>query len=205
MSQAKHVLFLVDACYGGVAAIGSRGLDADTTPNYIEKITNNNARQIISAGGRGEKVIEKAEWGHSAFTLNLSRGLKDKNADLNGDGYITGTELGLFLSEKVTIDSDSQQTPQFGRLDSQEGEFVFIVNYNIEEVKEVQIIEKSSEIDYDLLSSKIAEKLQDGNEDDVVHPEHDLHQRQRQETDAGFSGPGNLPHSLSLRKRPSVE
>ena len=159
MSRAKHVLFLVDACYGGVAAIGSRGLDVDTTPNYIEKITNNNARQIISAGGRGEKVIEKAEWGHSAFTLNLSRGLKDKNADLNGDGYITGTELGVFLNEKVTIDSDGQQTPKFGRLDSQEGEFVFIVNYNIAEVKEVQIIEKSSEINYDLLSSKIAEKL----------------------------------------------
>jgi hypothetical protein len=167
MSQAKHVLFLVDACYGGVATIGSRGLDADSTPNYIEKITNNNARQIISAGGRGEKVIEKAEWGHSAFTLNLSRGLKDKNADLNGDGYITGTELGLFLNEKVTIDSDNQQTPQFGRLDSQEGEFVFIVNYNIEEVKEVTIIEESSEIDYDLLSSKIAEQLQNSNVDDM--------------------------------------
>ena len=27
MSKAKHMLFLVDACYGGLAAVGSRGLE----------------------------------------------------------------------------------------------------------------------------------------------------------------------------------
>ena len=126
MSKAKHLLYLIDACYGGIAAIGSRGLDINTTPNYIEKITKNKARQVITAGGRGEKVIEKAEWGHSAFTLNLNRGLKDGNADLNGDDVITANELALFLSEKVTIDSDNQQTPQYGRMTTQEGEFIFI-------------------------------------------------------------------------------
>ena len=104
MSKAKHILYLVDACYGGIAAVGSRGFDPLDTPNYIEKITQNKARQIITAGGRGEKVIEKSEWGHSAFTLNLNRGLKDGNADMNGDQVITANELGLFLSEKVTVD-----------------------------------------------------------------------------------------------------
>ena len=126
MSKAKHILYLVDACYGGIAAVGSRGLDSKSTPNYIKKITSNKARQIITAGGRGEEVIEKSEWGHSAFTLNLSRGLKDGNADLNGDDVITANELGLFLNEKVTIDSDNQQTPQYGRMTTQEGEFIFI-------------------------------------------------------------------------------
>ena len=126
MSKAKHILYLVDACYGGIAAIGARGLDADNTPNYIEKISQNKSRQIITAGGRGEQVIEKSEWGHSAFTMNLKRGLKDGNADLNGDDFITARELGMFLSEKVTIDSENQQTPQYGRMTSQEGEFIFI-------------------------------------------------------------------------------
>jgi len=68
MSKAKHTLYLVDACYGGIAAVGSRGLDASSTPNYIDKITKNRAVQIITAGGRGEQVIEKPKWGHSAFT-----------------------------------------------------------------------------------------------------------------------------------------
>ena len=61
---------------------------------------------MITAGGRGEKVMEKAEWGHSAFTLNLLRGLVDGDADLIADGYITANELGTFLREKVTINSE---------------------------------------------------------------------------------------------------
>ena len=61
-SEAKHILYLIDACYGGIASIGSRGLDAESTPNYLNKITQYKSRQIISAGGRGEQVIEKSEW-----------------------------------------------------------------------------------------------------------------------------------------------
>ena len=125
MSNAKHILFLVDACYGGLAATNTRGLSS-STPGFLEKITRYKSRQIITAGGRGEKVIEKAEWGHSAFTLNLLRGLKEWMADINMDGIITGEELGLFLKKKVTIDSDNQQTPQSRRFTSHEGEFVFI-------------------------------------------------------------------------------
>ena len=142
ISRAKHMLYLVDACYGGIAAIGSRGLDSKRTPNYIDKITKDKSRQVITAGGRGEQVIEKPEWGHSAFTLNLKRGLQDSRADYNSDGYITANELGLFLRENVTIDSENQQTPQYGRMTSQEGEFVFINNktkiVKDNEIKEVQ-------------------------------------------------------------------
>ena len=142
ISRAKHMLYLVDACYGGIAAVGSRGLDSKRTPNYIDKITKDKSRQVITAGGRGEQVIEKPEWGHSAFTLNLKRGLQDSRADYNSDGYITANELGLFLREKVTIDSENQQTPQYGRMTSQEGEFVFINNktkiVKDNEIKEVQ-------------------------------------------------------------------
>lgn len=126
MSKAKHMLYLVDACYGGIAAVGSRGLSIDT-PNYLNKIVKDKARQIITAGGKGEQVIEKSEWGHSAFTLNIKRGLQEGRADYNSDGIITANELGMFLSEKVTIDSENQQTPQFGRMTSQEGEFIFSI------------------------------------------------------------------------------
>ena len=124
LSQAKHILYLVDACYGGLAATNTRGLEA-STPGFIDKITRDKSRQIITAGGRGEKVIEKAEWGHSAFTLNILRGLKDWMADINTDGIITAEELGLFLKNRVTKDSENLQTPQVRRFTSHEGEFVF--------------------------------------------------------------------------------
>ena len=135
MSKAKHMLFLIDACYGGLAASGTRGL-SPVSKNYINKIVAEKSRQIITAGGKDEQVIEKSEWGHSAFTMNLLRALDKGTADVNDDGFITADELGLFLKEKVTEDSDFQQTPQSRRFTSQEGEFVFIIddvniNYNV--------------------------------------------------------------------------
>ena len=160
MSQSKHMLFLIDACYGGLAATGARGLSS-TSPNFIKKITNDKSRQIITAGGRGEQVIEKAEWGHSAFTMNLIRALKNGKADYNDDGYITADELGLFLKEKVTIDSDNMQTPQSRRFTSQEGEFIFISNADkVILQNNEKVIFKEAPIDYDMLAEKIAKKLQ---------------------------------------------
>jgi len=150
MSESKHMLFLIDACYGGLSAVGARGLNVNTTPNYINKITEDKGRTIITAGGRDEEVLEKREWGHSAFTMNLIRGLKEGKADYNEDGYITANELGVFLKEKVTIDSKAQHTPWIGRMTSQDGEFVFVYSENT-----VVIQDKSTDEKLDLLLSKM--------------------------------------------------
>jgi hypothetical protein len=56
--------------------------------------------------------------------------------------------LGLFLKKKVTIDSDNQQTPQYGRMTSQEGEFVFMYSENT-----VVIQDKTTDAKLDLLLS----------------------------------------------------
>ena len=166
MSQAKHMLYLVDACYGGIAAVGSRGLEPAKTPDFIKKVTKFQSRQVITAGGRGEKVIEKSEWGHSAFTLNLLHGLKDGAADYNADGYITANELGMFLSDKVSTDSDNQQTPQYGRMTSQEGEFIFVYSENT-------VINQNSKIEsqddkLDILIAKL-DKLESQNKNVEVN------------------------------------
>ena len=59
-SKAKHMLFLVDACYGGLAAMNTRSLSS-TSPNYLDNITEDISRQIITAGGKEEQVVEKDE------------------------------------------------------------------------------------------------------------------------------------------------
>ena len=43
----------------------------------------------------------------------------------DGDGFITANELAVYLKKRVTIDSESQQTPQIQRYGSDEGEFIF--------------------------------------------------------------------------------
>ena len=159
LSKAKHILYLVDACYGGLAASNTKSLDI-SIPGFLDKITRDKSRQIITAGGRGEKVIEKAEWGHSAFTLNILRGLNDWMADANTDGIITAEELSLFLRNRVTQDSENQQTPQSGRFTSHEGEFVFIGNADKIIIPNNEVVNASeTNIDYDMLAKKIAKEL----------------------------------------------
>ena len=125
MSAAKHILYLVDACYGGLT-LATRGLSKEQTPEYLRKMTKEKGRQVITAGGKDEKVMEKAEWGHSAFTKNLISGLENELADANDDGIISGEELGGFIRSGVAIDTKGQHTPQKGRIGSDVGEFVFI-------------------------------------------------------------------------------
>ena len=93
---------------------------------YLKKMTREKGRQVITAGGKDEKVTERPEWGHSAFTKNLLAGLKDGLADENLDDIITADELGLFIKNRVMIDSEGAHTPQRGRIGSEEGEFVLI-------------------------------------------------------------------------------
>ena len=142
-SKAKHILYLIDACYGGIAAIGTRGLDAQVTPDYLQKITKFKSRQIITAGGRNEQVIEKSEWGHSAFTKNLLSGLRDSKADTDSDDIITAQELGTYLRKQVTIDSENQQTPVKRRFGNDEGEFIFYKQQENDDLEEDSVIIES--------------------------------------------------------------
>ena len=124
MSYAKHILYLVDACYGGLALAATRGLKK-SVPNYLNKITREKGRQIITAGGKDEQVLERSEWGHSAFTKNLLVGLGQNSADIDADGVITADELGGFLAERVYSETDGYHTPQSGRIGTEMGEFIF--------------------------------------------------------------------------------
>ena len=145
MSKAKHMMFLVDACYGGLAAQNTRSLQNSDVPNFIEKISNDFSRQIITAGGKSEEVLEKDDWEHSAFTKNILSGLKQKRADLNLDGIITGSEIGMYLKENVSLDTDNFQTPQVRRFTSHEGEIIFIPKSDetkIEEPKSLSVEEQ---------------------------------------------------------------
>ena len=50
---AKHILFLMDACYSGLAFARSAPISSQM-PDYLNNITSARARQIITAGGAGE-------------------------------------------------------------------------------------------------------------------------------------------------------
>ncbi|MFZ6646608.1 polysaccharide deacetylase family protein [Undibacterium sp. TJN25] len=116
--NAKHILFVMDACYSGLGLTRGGG-----SANFLRENAKRMGRQMLTAGGADQMVADGGPNGHSIFTWTLLQALSGK-ADLNGDGMITATELAAYIAPAVS--SVSQQTPAFGSLPGSEGgEFVF--------------------------------------------------------------------------------
>ena len=116
--EARHVLFLFDSCFSGTVF---KQKSLPPVPPRISMLTAKPVRQFITAGSAGETVPA-----NSVFTPAFIDGLEHGLADLDHDGYITGTELGVYLQGKVP--RHVRQTPQFGKINDYElslGDFVF--------------------------------------------------------------------------------
>jgi formylglycine-generating enzyme required for sulfatase activity len=119
--RAKHVLFVMDACFSGFSL--TRDLTPrSTTDAYLASAMKEPVVQVLTAGRKGERAIE--EGGHGLFTRRFLDGLRGL-ADPDGRGIITAGQLGAWLEPRVTRDSDGRMHPQSGRLDG-EGQFVFL-------------------------------------------------------------------------------
>jgi len=119
--EAKHALFLFDSCFSGTI-FKQRALPK--APAHITAMTTRPVRQFITAGSAGETVPAK-----SVFTPAFVDALKYGLADLNNDGYISGTELGLYLQQ--TVPQHSDQTPQYGKIsdyDLSRGDFILLAH-----------------------------------------------------------------------------
>jgi peptidoglycan/xylan/chitin deacetylase (PgdA/CDA1 family)/TolA-binding protein len=156
---AKHVLFVTDACYSGVA-LTRGGASGTGGQAYLREVTRRSVRQMLTAGGADEEVADGGPQGHSIFTWALMQGL-DGQADLSGDGYITATELAAYVGP--TVSSLSRQTPAFGNLvGSEGGEFLFELKHDNEFLNELtdQLDEEAIRLNGELarVRAQIAEK-----------------------------------------------
>jgi hypothetical protein len=124
--KAKHLFFIMDACYGGLIFARAQPLSPSAL-DYLEVISTRRARKALTAGGRDQTVLDTGPGGHSVFTYYLIDGLKNRTADLNGDGIITSGELNEYVAPRVTAESNRSQTPEYGILaGDMGGDFVFI-------------------------------------------------------------------------------
>ena len=117
--DAKHALFLFDSCFSGTVF---KTKSLPTVPPAITRATQLKVRQYITAGDAGQEVPAK-----STFTPMFVDALNYRKGDLNKDGYITGAELGLHLSQELPNYIDNQN-PQYGKIRDyslSQGDFVF--------------------------------------------------------------------------------
>lgn len=116
----KHVLYVFDSCFSGsIFALQQRA-----APKNISEKTAKKVRQFITAGGKDETVPDE-----SVFKQVLLAALEG-DGDLTEDGYITGTELGMYLRNNVINYSNGTQHPQAGKIKDpklDKGDFVFVL------------------------------------------------------------------------------
>lgn len=120
--RAKHVFYLLDACYSGLA-VSRAGVEP--TP-YETTMLTNRARMALTAGTAREAVSDKGPGGHSPFTWYVLQGLRGEAAQKES-GVVTGSDLILYVKNEVGRHFGEQQTPDFGKLPGHEsgGDFIF--------------------------------------------------------------------------------
>ena len=120
-SAAKHILVAADACYSGLLA-QSRGGRERISEESLAQLAATRARQVMTAGQKGQVSFELAQVGHGAFTGKLLERLKARAAE---DDVFTAAELHADVQIAVSNLSKGRQQPIIGSYET-EGQFLFI-------------------------------------------------------------------------------
>lgn len=120
--RAKHILFVMDACYGGLAV--NRHLKPGSS-RFLKDMYQRFSRQVITAGKANEVVSDSGGPlpNHSVFTGHFIEGIQGKAA--NEHGIITASGLMAYVYSKVANDINSEQTPHYGQFDG-DGDFIIV-------------------------------------------------------------------------------
>ena len=120
LAKSKHTLAVFDSCFAGTIFSTSRS----RPPAAITRLTTFPVRQFLTSGDSDQTVSDDGR-----FRKLFLRAIDGEDeADFNHDGYVTGTELGLFISNRVTDLTNAKQTPRYGKFldeDFDRGDFVF--------------------------------------------------------------------------------
>lgn len=121
--KAKHIFYCIDACYSGSIFVAHRGAELnETTAEYLKEITKEPVRYALTAGDKGQQVLDGGANGHSVFTGRFIEALTE------AQDFVTAGAISNTIARKVFNDAKDRgatQSPQSGALSGQ-GQFVFI-------------------------------------------------------------------------------
>jgi hypothetical protein len=119
---AKHLLFIMDACYGGLAL--TRKPPPPGSMRFLKDMLQRYSRQVLTAGKADEAVNDSGgpRSGHSIFTGHVLDALEGGAA--TSEGIISANGLMAYVYERVSSDINSRQTPHYGFIDG-DGDFIF--------------------------------------------------------------------------------
>ena len=119
---AKHMLLLIDACFGGLAV--TRAVSPGSA-RFLRDMMQRYSRQVLTAGKADETVSDAGGPmpGHSIFTGHLLQALEGEVTD--SDGIVSANPVMAYVYERVSKDPESKQSPHYGYLDG-DGDFIFL-------------------------------------------------------------------------------
>lgn len=118
--SARHILVILDCCHSGFALSQAVNNFRDPIVIFKNKLSKQISRRVITSALKDEQALDGGGpiLGHSLFSGILIDGLSCGKADLDRNGLITSSELGLFLQQEVqrtAMESRHiKQTPDFG-------------------------------------------------------------------------------------------
>lgn len=125
---ANQILFIIDACYSGIAGIVNKSSEEklkNVSKAQIKLFMESRGRQIMTAGSSKETALMGEKWtNHSVYTHFLVKGLRGE-ADYNKDRIISTSELQVYLETNVSVATEGKQNPQLHSLGVTEGQFIF--------------------------------------------------------------------------------
>jgi hypothetical protein len=113
-SAAGRVLFFIDTCHSGAASGGKEGPGADMIRIVNDLKSPEHGIATFASSTITQNSYERADWSNGAFTKALIEGLSGR-ADLFGNGYVTATGLGAYVSDRVPKLTNGKQTPAIGQ------------------------------------------------------------------------------------------
>jgi hypothetical protein len=118
---AKHIFFIMDACYGGLAFLRAPSFGS---ARFLGDMLQRYTRQALTSGKADEAVADGngPRPGHSIFTGHLLNALEGGAA--REDGTLTANGVMAYVHDRVARDQYSDQTPHFGFIEG-EGDFIF--------------------------------------------------------------------------------
>jgi len=138
LSQTRQVLFLLDACFSGLAG---RQLKSALEDKRLARLSQY-AHHLITAGSANEKSVASLQrWGGSLFTdafLRGASGLADtKTQDFGEDQIISLKELVDYIEKRIDTESAKNRSikmsPQMSHLQENIGEFFFTAQVHRDE------------------------------------------------------------------------
>jgi hypothetical protein len=123
LARAKQVFAVFDSCFAGTIF----GIEQDGRPPEIASSGTLPVRQFLTSGDADQTVSDDGTF--RRLFLQALRG--EEPADGNEDGYLTGNELSLFMSERMGRLTQWRQTPRYGTLRDEaydRGDFIFQIS-----------------------------------------------------------------------------